>query len=83
MPQTPAEFLKAIKGKAVLVKLNSGVDYRGAQGRGHHKRGARARRVVQGRGAPPTLSPRMSTAVASALGSVITHVLQRTYLAGC
>jgi hypothetical protein len=30
LPQTPAEFLKAIKGKAVLVKLNSGVDYRGA-----------------------------------------------------
>ncbi|PNW84623.1 hypothetical protein CHLRE_03g151750v5 [Chlamydomonas reinhardtii] len=27
--KTPAEFLKAIKGKAVLVKLNSGVDYRG------------------------------------------------------
>ncbi len=27
--QTPAEFLKAIKGKPVLVKLNSGVDYRG------------------------------------------------------
>ena len=27
--KTPADFLKAIKGKAVLVKLNSGVDYRG------------------------------------------------------
>lgn len=27
--KTPAEFLKAIKGKPVLVKLNSGVDYRG------------------------------------------------------
>uniref|UniRef100_A0A7S3QND9 Sm domain-containing protein n=1 Tax=Dunaliella tertiolecta TaxID=3047 RepID=A0A7S3QND9_DUNTE len=27
--RTPAEFLKAIKGKTVLVKLNSGVDYRG------------------------------------------------------
>ena len=27
--RTPAEFLKAIKGKPVLVKLNSGVDYRG------------------------------------------------------
>lgn len=27
--KTPAEFLKAIQGKAVIVKLNSGVDYRG------------------------------------------------------
>ncbi len=27
--KTPAEFLKAIKGMHVLVKLNSGVDYRG------------------------------------------------------
>lgn len=27
--KSPAEFLKAIKGKPVLVKLNSGVDYRG------------------------------------------------------
>ena len=28
--KSPADFLKAIKGKAVLVKLNTGVDYRGA-----------------------------------------------------
>ncbi|GFH29811.1 U6 small ribonucleoprotein F, partial [Haematococcus lacustris] len=27
--KSPAEFLKAIKGKQVQVKLNSGVDYRG------------------------------------------------------
>jgi len=27
---TPADFLKAIKGKRVNVRLNSGVDYRGA-----------------------------------------------------
>lgn len=27
--KTPAEFLKSIKGKPVVVKLNSGVDYRG------------------------------------------------------
>lgn len=27
--KTPADFLKSIKGKAVVVKLNSGVDYRG------------------------------------------------------
>mmetsp|Transcript_33126 Transcript_33126/g.98540 ORF Transcript_33126/g.98540 Transcript_33126/m.98540 type:complete len:91 (-) Transcript_33126:496-768(-) len=27
--KTPAEFLKAIKGQPVIVKLNSGVDYRG------------------------------------------------------
>lgn len=27
--RTPADFLKSIKGKQVLVKLNSGVDYRG------------------------------------------------------
>ena len=29
--KTPADFLKSIKGKPVIVKLNSGVDYRGAQ----------------------------------------------------
>lgn len=29
--KSPADFLKAIKGKTVLVKLNSGVDYRGAR----------------------------------------------------
>jgi U6 snRNA-associated Sm-like protein LSm6 len=27
--KTPADFLKSIKGKPVVVKLNSGVDYRG------------------------------------------------------
>lgn len=27
--RTPAEFLQAIKGKPVVVKLNSGVDYKG------------------------------------------------------
>lgn len=27
--RTPADFLKSIKGKPVIVKLNSGVDYRG------------------------------------------------------
>ena len=31
--KSPADFLKAIKGKTVLVKLNSGVDYRGARRR--------------------------------------------------
>lgn len=31
--KSPADFLKAIKGKQVLVKLNSGVDYRGASRR--------------------------------------------------
>ncbi len=28
--KTPSDFLQSIKGKPVLVKLNSGVDYRGA-----------------------------------------------------
>lgn len=28
--KTPSDFLKSIKGKPVVVKLNSGVDYRGA-----------------------------------------------------
>ena len=32
--KTPADFLKSIKGKPVVVKLNSGVDYRGD----HHSR---------------------------------------------
>lgn len=27
--KTPADFLKSIRGKRVVVKLNSGVDYRG------------------------------------------------------
>lgn len=38
--KTPAEFLKAIKGKPVLVKLNSGVDYKGETSlqRGLHAR---------------------------------------------
>lgn len=31
--KTPADFLKSIKGKPVVVKLNSGVDYRGGQAR--------------------------------------------------
>ena len=29
--KTPADFLKSIRGKRVVVKLNSGVDYRGTQ----------------------------------------------------
>ncbi|VYS60926.1 unnamed protein product [Arabidopsis thaliana] len=28
--KTPADFLKSIRGRPVVVKLNSGVDYRGA-----------------------------------------------------
>ena len=28
--RTPADFLKAIRGQKVVVKLNSGVDYKGA-----------------------------------------------------
>ena len=28
--KTPSDFLKSIKGQPVIVKLNSGVDYRGA-----------------------------------------------------
>ncbi len=32
--KTPADFLKSIKGKPVIVKLNSGVDYRGESPRG-------------------------------------------------
>lgn len=32
--KTPADFLKSIKGKPVVVKLNSGVDYRGELLRG-------------------------------------------------
>eukprot|EP00891_Asterochloris_glomerata_P008231 jgi/Astpho2/8231/Aster-01320 len=27
--KTPSDFLKSIRGKPVVVKLNSGVDYRG------------------------------------------------------
>ena len=33
--KTPSDFLKSIKGKPVVVKLNSGVDYRG--GRSMHE----------------------------------------------
>ena len=29
--KTPADFLKSIRGKRVVVKLNSGVDYRGTK----------------------------------------------------
>jgi hypothetical protein len=38
LSKTPADFLKSIKGKPVIVKLNSGVDYRGrpALGGGAH-----------------------------------------------
>lgn len=32
MSKKPADFLKSIKGKPVMVKLSSGVDYRGEQG---------------------------------------------------
>ncbi|CAI0556844.1 unnamed protein product [Linum tenue] len=28
-PKTPSDFLKSIRGRPVVVKLNSGVDYRG------------------------------------------------------
>ena len=28
--KTPADFLKSLKGRPVVVKLNTGVDYRGA-----------------------------------------------------
>ncbi len=31
--KTPSDFLKSIKGKPVVVKLNSGVDYRGERSR--------------------------------------------------
>ena len=31
--KTPADFLRSIKGRSVIVKLNSGVEYRGAHER--------------------------------------------------
>lgn len=33
--KTPADFLKSIRGRPVVVKLNSGVDYRGMRGFPH------------------------------------------------
>lgn len=33
--KTPSDFLKSIRGKPVIVKLNSGVDYRGTTCRLH------------------------------------------------
>jgi hypothetical protein len=33
-PKNPADFLKSIKGRPVVVKLNSGVDYRGERCQG-------------------------------------------------
>ena len=38
--KTPSDFLKSIKGKPVVVKLNSGVDYRGASAAGRACGGA-------------------------------------------
>lgn len=38
LSKTPADFLKSIKGKHVVVKLNSGVDYRGVLPRGAARR---------------------------------------------
>jgi small nuclear ribonucleoprotein (snRNP)-like protein len=32
----PADFLKSIRGKPVIVKLSSGVDYRGVAGNREH-----------------------------------------------
>jgi len=40
--KTPADFLKSIKGKPVIVKLNSGVDYRGGEPALHRRRAAAA-----------------------------------------
>ena len=34
--KTPADFLKNIRGRPVVVKLNSGVDYRGGRERLHY-----------------------------------------------
>ena len=39
--RTPADFLKSIKGRTVIVKLNSGVDYRGASRLAHTPSGGR------------------------------------------
>lgn len=32
MSKAPADFLKSIRGQRVIVKLNSGVDYKGEEG---------------------------------------------------
>jgi hypothetical protein len=49
--KTPADFLKGIKGRHVIVKLNSGAEYRGA---------ARRQRSVRrpGHGSAPARAPR-------------------------
>ena len=44
--RTPADFLKAIKGKPVVVKLNNGTDYRGER----EEEGGVFERVKAGRG---------------------------------
>ena len=66
--KTPADFLKSIRGKPVVVKLNSGVDYRGilacldgymniameqTEVRARTRTRARTRARVAGAGAPP------------------------------
>lgn len=33
--KAPADFLKSIRGQRVIVKLNSGVDYKGEEGGAH------------------------------------------------
>jgi hypothetical protein len=42
--KTPADFLKSIRGKPVIVKLNSGTDYRGEGGGGEGGEQRRRRR---------------------------------------
>ena len=52
--RTPADFLKSIKGRTVIVKLNSGVDYRGER---PPAPGSPGRRVVQLTCPPQARSP--------------------------
>lgn len=50
--KTPADFLKSIKGKPVIVKLNSGVDYRGGEPALHRRRAAAAASAGGARSSP-------------------------------
>lgn len=71
--KTPADFLRSIKGKPVVVKLNSGVDYRGdlhsllsicmQYGAEHHHCRVLCARPDAERARPPLVSRRVDDTV--------------------
>jgi small nuclear ribonucleoprotein (snRNP)-like protein len=81
--RTPADFLKAIKGRPVVVRLNSGADYRGESTSKHLRRQRRRRQFSSFLTHVPSPSLHHLTGVLACLDGYMNIALENTEVRAC